>query len=198
MFRTFPHNSIREGMTLGKKPDDPFWYFRKIPSCSLCRPVFDFFYHQYGICHMYSKENPQDFRLPVPRLYPGERVMLLLGAEASFKPGGPFPWEFTSEHLSHGFIPCRPSLAYKGCGYSIFCTELPVGIIGIYWIGSHTSYPKFMSFCCIRIQSLSLMPSLNALNARCSMNDMPSICMLFAFAPNSTDFISFPLTIGRI
>ena len=81
---------------------------------------------------MYSEENPKDFRLPVPRLYPGERVMLLLGAEASFKPGGPSLGEFTSEHLPQGLIPCRHSLAYKECGYSIFCTELPVGIIGIY------------------------------------------------------------------
>ena len=30
----------------------------------------DFFYHQYGICRMYSKENPQYFRLPVSGLYP--------------------------------------------------------------------------------------------------------------------------------
>ena len=37
-----------------------------------------------------SEENPQDFRIPVPCLYPCERVMLLLSAEASFKPGDPF------------------------------------------------------------------------------------------------------------
>ena len=67
--------------------------------------------------------------------------MLLLSDEAAFKPGGPFLGEFTSEDLSQGFIPGRPSLAYKGCGYSIFCTELSVGIIGIYGIGSHASYP---------------------------------------------------------
>ena len=34
-----------------------------------------------------------------------------------------------------------PFFAHKGCGYPIFCTELSVGIIGIYGIGSHTSYP---------------------------------------------------------
>ena len=67
--------------------------------------------------------------------------MLLLSAEASFKPGGPFFGEFTSEHLSQRLIFCRPSLAHKGFGYSIFPTELPVGIIGINGIGSHTSYP---------------------------------------------------------
>ena len=67
--------------------------------------------------------------------------MLLLSAEAAFKPGGPFFGEFTSENLSQGFIPGLPSLAYKGGGYSIFCTELPVGIIGVYGIGSHTPYP---------------------------------------------------------
>ena len=113
----------------------------KIISCCFSCFVSDFFYHQYGICRMYSKENPKDFRLPVPCLYPWEWVMLLLCAEAAFKSGGPFFWQFTSENLSQGFIPGRPSLAYKGCWYSIFCTELSVGIIGIYGIGSHTSYP---------------------------------------------------------
>lgn len=39
--------------------------------------------------------------------------------------------------------------------------------------------------------------SLKALNERCSMNDIPSICMLLTFAPNSTDFVSLPLTMGR-
>ena len=39
---------------------------------------------------MYSEENPQDFRLPVPCLYPEERVMLFLSTEAYFKPGNPF------------------------------------------------------------------------------------------------------------
>ena len=38
--------------------------------CHLYCIFSDFFYHQYGICCMYSKENPQDFRLPVPCLYP--------------------------------------------------------------------------------------------------------------------------------
>ena len=32
-------------------------------------------------------------------------------------------------------------------------------------------------------QSLSRIPSLKALNERCSMNDIPSICMLLTFAP---------------
>ena len=32
--------------------------------------VFVFFYFLYGICRMYSKENPQYFRLPVSGLYP--------------------------------------------------------------------------------------------------------------------------------
>ena len=55
----------------------------------------------------------------------------------------------------------------------------------------------FMSFCCMRMQSFRRMPSLKALKERCSMNDMPSICMLLTFAPNSTDFVSLPLTMGR-
>lgn len=55
----------------------------------------------------------------------------------------------------------------------------------------------FISSCCMRIQSFRRIPSLNALNGMCSMNDMPSVCMLLTFAPNSTDFVSLPLTIGR-
>ena len=43
----------------------------------------------------------------------------------------------------------------------------------------------FISFCCMRIQSFKRIPSLNALNERCSMNDMPSICILLTFAPYS-------------
>ena len=64
--------------------------FSKLISCCFHRSVPDLFNHQYGICRMYSEENPQDFRLPVPCLYPCERVMLLLSTEAPFKPGGPF------------------------------------------------------------------------------------------------------------
>ena len=113
----------------------------KFMSCRFSCSARDLVYHQYGICRMYSEENPQDFRLPVPCLYSGERVMLLLSAEAPFKPGGPFFGEFTSEHLPQGLILCLPSLAYEGSGYPIFRAELSVGIIGIYGIGSHASYP---------------------------------------------------------
>ena len=123
--------------------------------------------------------------------------MLLLSAEAAFKPGGPFFGEFTSENLPQGFILGRPSLAYKGCGYAIFGTELPVGIIGVYGIGSHASYPHTHEFLLHAVQSFRRMPSLKALNEMCSMKDMPSICILFTFAPNSTDLVSLPLTMGR-
>ena len=118
----------------------------KFMSCRFSCSARDLVYHQYGICRMYSEENPQDFRLPVPCLYSGERVMLLLIAEASFKPGGPFFGEFTSEHLPQGLILCLPSLAYEGSGYPIFRAELSVGIIGIYGIGSHASYPHIHEF----------------------------------------------------
>jgi hypothetical protein len=47
------------------------------------------------------------------------------------------------------------------------------------------------------ITNFKRIPSLNALNERCSMNDMPSICILLTFAPNSTDLVSLPLTMGR-
>ena len=140
-FCIFPYTLIGRTWRSGRSLTTSSDFFVKIISCCFQRSVPDLIYHQYGICRMYSKENPKDFRFPVPCLYPWEWVMLLLSAEAAFKPGGPFFGEFTSENLSQGFIPGRPSLAYKGCGYSIFCTELSVGIIGIYGIGSHTSYP---------------------------------------------------------
>ena len=44
--------------------------FSKIMSCYFNRPVPDLVNHQYGICRMYSEEDPQDFRLSVPCLYP--------------------------------------------------------------------------------------------------------------------------------
>ena len=118
----------------------------KFMSCRFSCSARDLVYHQYGICRMYSEENPQDFRLPVPCLYSGERVMLLLSAEASFKPGGPFFGEFTSEHLPQGLILCLPSLAYEGSGYPIFRAELSVGIIGVYGTCGHTSYPHIHEF----------------------------------------------------
>ena len=118
----------------------------KIISCNFSCFVPYFFYHQYGICRMYSKENPQYFRLPVPCLYSWERVMLLLSDEAAFKPCGPFFWQFTSEYLSQWLILCRPSLTHKGSGYPIFRAELPVGIIGVYGICGHTSYPYIHEF----------------------------------------------------
>ena len=46
--------------------------------------------------------------------------------------------------------------------------------------------------------SFKRIPSLNALNERCSMNDMPSICILLTFAPNSTDLVSLPLTMRSL
>ena len=121
-FCIFPYTLIGRTWRSGRSLTTSSDFFVKIISCCFQRSVPDLIYHQYGICRMYSKENPKDFRLPVPCLYPWEWVMLLLSAEAAFKPGGPFFGEFTSENLSQGFIPGRPSLAYKGCWYSIFCT----------------------------------------------------------------------------
>ena len=48
----------------------------------------------------------------------------------------------------------------------------------------------FMSFCCIRMQSFRRMPSLKVLKEMCPMNDIPSVCILLTFAPNSMDFVS--------
>ena len=98
----------------------------KIISCCFSCFVSDFFYHQYGICRMYSKENPQYFRLPVSGLYPWERVMLLLSAEASFKPCCPFFWEFASKppsskaHLGPPF-PCAQRMWISHILYRTFC-----------------------------------------------------------------------------
>ena len=156
-FSAFSHILLSAGHDVPEEVWRPLLiFFSKIISCCLHRSVPDLIHHQYGISRMYSKENPKDFRLPVPCLYPWEWVMLLLSTEAAFKPGGPFLGEFTSENLSQGFIPGRPSLAYKGCGYSIFCTELSVGIIGIYGTGSHASYPPsrargFPHQCCLHL-----------------------------------------------
>ena len=41
----------------------------KIMSCRFICSARDLVYHQYGICRMYSEENPKDFSLPVPGLY---------------------------------------------------------------------------------------------------------------------------------
>ena len=141
LFRTHVINPIFGTWRFGRSLMTSSYPVCKFMSCRFIRSVPDLVYHQYGICRMYSKENPQDFRLPVPCLYPWERIMLLLSTEASFKPGGPFFWEFTSEYLPQGLILCRPSLAYKWSGYSIFRTKLSVGIIGVYGVCSHTFNP---------------------------------------------------------
>lgn len=142
-----------------------------------------------------SEENPQYFGFPVPRLYSCEWTMLLLSAEAAFKLDSSLPWKFIFENLSQQFIFCYPSLAYKGSRYSIFRAKLSVGIVGVYGIVTTHLTLMFISFCCIRIQSFRRTPSLNALNEMCLMNDIPSICMLLSFAPNSMDFVSLPLTV---
>ena len=56
----------RSGRSLTTSSD----FFVKIISCCIHRFVPDLIYHQYGISRMYSEENPKDFRLPVPCLYP--------------------------------------------------------------------------------------------------------------------------------
>lgn len=54
-----------------------------------------------------------------------------------------------------------------------------------------------ISFFCRRIQCSRCIPSLKALKERCSIKEMPSISMLFTFAPNLTALVSLPRTIGR-
>ena len=98
----------------------------KIISCCFHRPVPDLVYHQYGICRMYSKENPQDFRLPVPGLYPWEWVMLFLSSEAAFKPGGPFLgrvhfWVLFSRVYPWPPFPCVQRMWRFRISYRTFC-----------------------------------------------------------------------------
>lgn len=131
--------------------------------------------------------------LSVSGLYSWEWIMLLLSTEASSKSDGPFFWEITSEHFSQEFIFSRPSLAHKGCGYSIFHSELSVGVIGIYGIGSNTSYPyiyKLLLYTDTILKSYTLIESLEWE----VLDERPFICMLPVFTPNSTDFVSFLLT----
>ena len=97
--------------------------FSKLISCSFPRSVPDLVNHQYDICRMYSEENPQDFRLPVPCLYPWKRVMLLLGTETSLKLGAPFFWEFTSEHLLQRLIFGCPSNISFSCTRTFLMME---------------------------------------------------------------------------
>ncbi len=115
--------------------------------------------------------------------------MLLLSAEAAFKTGGPFFGEFTSENLSQGFILGRPSLRTKDVDIPYFVQNFLLALLAYMESAATHLTLTFMSFCCMRIQSFRRIPSLKALNERCSMNDMPSICMLLTFAPNSTDFV---------
>lgn len=153
--------------------------------------------HQYGICRMHSEENPQDFRLPIPCLYPRERVMQPLCAEAAFKPGGHLPWEFTSENLPQGFIPGRPSLAYEGSGDTVFCAVLPVGVIGIYGIGSHASYPHIHELLLHADAVLQTYTLIENLEQEVFDERYAAICMLLAFDRTQRVLVSLPLTMGR-
>ena len=169
----------------------------KIISCCFNRFVPDLINHQYCICRMYSEENPQDFRLPVPCLYPGERVMLLLCAKL------PSSWVALSlessllrTFLKDSSLAALP-LRTKEVEIPYLVQNFLLALLAYMESAATHLTLTFMSFCCMRIQFFRRMPSLKALNERCSMNDMPSICMLLTFAPNSTDFVSLPLTMGR-
>ena len=94
------------------------------------------------------------------------------------------PFFESFEHLPKGSWP--PFLCAQRDGYPIFLQNFSVGIIHKWNRQPHILPFTFISFI-IRIQSFKRIPSLNALNERCSMNDMPSICILFA--PNSTDLV---------
>ena len=144
-------------------------------SCRFDCSVSDLVYHQYGICCMYSEENPQYFGLPVPCLYPCKQVVLLLCTEASFKPGGSFFREFISENLFQGFIPGALPLRTKEVDIPYFVQNFLLTLLA--YMESAATYLTlaFMSFCCMRMQSFRRIPSLKALKERCSMNDIPSI-----------------------
>ena len=56
--------------------------------------LFNLFYHTYRVGHMYSKENPKNFRFSVSGFYPSQWVMLFLRSQASFQAGSSFTAEF--------------------------------------------------------------------------------------------------------
>ena len=163
----------------------------------LCRFAPFLVYHQYDIYRMYSEKNPQDFRFPVPGLYTWEWIMLLLSSEASFKPGGSLPWQLTSENLSQVFILCSPSFVYEGSWYTISSTELSVGIIGIYGVAYHTSKPYIHEFLLHTDTVLQTYTFIECLERDMFDERYTVFCILLTFALNSTDFVSFPLTMGR-
>ena len=103
-------------------------------------------------------------------------------------------WELFSE--DH---PWPPFPAYEGSGDPIYRTELSVSVIGIYGIGSHASYPHVHE---LLLHANTVSPSGVCphwkLWRKCVQWTMPSIFMLPALAPNSTDFMSLPLTMRRI
>ena len=70
-FSEFSHILLSAGHDVPEEVRRPLLiFFGKIISCCLHRSVPDLIYHQYGICRIYTKENPKDFRLLVPCLYP--------------------------------------------------------------------------------------------------------------------------------
>lgn len=66
----------------------------------------------------------------------------------------------------------KTSLAHEGSGYSVFRTELLVGIVGVYGIGSDTSDPYIHELLLHTYTIFKPYPSLKALKAICSMNDI--------------------------
>ena len=117
--------------------------------------------------------------------------MLLLSAEASFKR---VALSFESlKPASSKLItaPCRT----KDRGLISLYQNFPVGIIGIYGIGSHTSYPCVHKLLRIVLQR---MPSLNACRQRCSMNNY-AVYLYIIDLCTELDRTSFkaPLTMGR-
>ena len=117
-----------------------------------------------------------------------ERVMLLLSAEASFKPCCPFfESSLLTTFLKGSSLAALP-LRTKDVDIPYFVQNFLLALLA-YMESAATHLTLYIHKLCIRIQSFKRIPSLNALNERCSMNDMPSICILLTFAPNSTDLV---------
>ena len=101
-----------------------------------------------------------------------------------------FPWRVHSWEPSSPPRPLQlfPYVQRRLISHILY--RLPAPIIGVYGIGGHTSYPHIYQFLMHTDTILQTYALIEYLERDVSINEIPSICMLLAFAPNSTDFVS--------
>ena len=99
--------------------------------------------------------------------------MLLLSAEASFKPGAlSFESSLLRTFLKDSSLAALP-LRTKDVDIPYFVQNFLLALLAYMESAATHLTLTCMSFCCMRMQSFRRMPSLKALNETCSMNDMP-------------------------